>query len=149
MAFSPCFQCHFLRWDDYRHYVSNPCVYSLSWHNICSIFQQTINDTYIPLTVLSFDLEYHLFGLSPFISHLINILLHLAMVLVIFDFALMLKFTPWQSFIASALFAIHPMHVESVAWVTERKDVLSILFYVLSLNNIGYIFKEIRNDIMA
>jgi Tfp pilus assembly protein PilF len=132
-VFSPCVNFHFLRWDDYRHYISNPCVYSLSWYNICNLFQQTINDTYIPLTTLSFNLEYHLFGLSPFKSHLINILLHLAVVLVIFDLALKLKFSPWESFIASAVFALHPMHVESVAWVTERKDVLGILFYVLCL----------------
>ena len=133
VVFSPCVKCQFLRWDDYRHFISNPCVYSLSWYNICNLFQQTVNDTYIPLTTLSFNLEYHLFGLSPFISHLINVLLHLAIVLVIFDLALTLNFSPWESFIASAVFAVHPLHVESVAWVTERKDVLGILFYVLCL----------------
>jgi len=133
VVFWPCVTFQFLRWDDFRHFVSNPCVYSLSWYNICNLFQQTVNATYIPLTTLSFNLEYHLFGLSPFIAHLINILLHLAIVLVIFDFALVLKFSPWQSFIASAIFALHPLHVESVAWVSERKDVLGILFYVLCL----------------
>lgn len=133
MVFSPCVHCQYLRWDDYRHYISNPCVYSLSWNNISDIFHQTINNTYIPLTTLSFALEYHLFGLSPQISHLINILLHLAVVLALFDLAMKLKLTPWQSFIASAVFAVHPMHVESVAWVTERKDVLGILFYMLCL----------------
>ena len=133
IVFSPCLGFQFLRWDDNGHFFSNPCVYSLSWNNICNLFQQTINETYIPLTTLSFNLEYHLFGLSPFAAHLINILLHLATVLVIFDFAQKLKFSPWESFIASLIFAIHPIHVESVAWVTERKDVLGILFYVLCL----------------
>jgi protein O-mannosyl-transferase len=132
-VFSPCVTFQFLHWDDYGHFISNPCVYSLSWYNISNIFRQTVNDTYIPLTTLSFNLEYHLFGLSPFKAHLINILLHLAVVLVIFDLALKLKFSPWESFIASAVFAVHPLHVESVAWVTERKDVLGILFYVLCL----------------
>lgn len=132
-VFSPCVTFQFLQWDDYGHFISNPCVYSLSWYNISHLFLQTINDTYIPLTTLSFNLEYHLFGLSPFKSHLINILLHLAVVLAIFDLAINLKFSPWESFIASAIFALHPMHVESVAWVTERKDVLGILFYVLCL----------------
>ena len=133
LAFSPCLGFKFLHWDDYAHYISNPCVYSLSWYNICNLFQQTINDTYIPLTTLSFNLEYHLFGRSPFAAHLINILLHLAVVLVIFDFAQRLKFSAWESFMASVIFAFHPIHVESVAWVTERKDVLGVLFYVLCL----------------
>jgi tetratricopeptide (TPR) repeat protein len=132
-VFSPTLKAQFLNWDDYAHYISNPCVYSLSWYNFGTLFQQLVNDTYVPLTVLSFNLEYHLFGLSPVVSHLINILLHLATVLVIFNFALKLKFTPVASFIASLIFAVHPIHVESVAWVTERKDVLGILFYVLCL----------------
>ncbi len=133
VVLSPCVKCQFLHWDDYGHFVTNPCVYSLSWNNICNLFQQTINETYIPLTTLSFNLEYHLFGLSPLIAHLINILLHLVIVLVIFDFAMKLKFSPWESFIAGVIFAIHPIHVESVAWVSERKDVLGVLFYVLCL----------------
>lgn|GEM_PF-1668684 len=133
-VFGPCVTFQFLHyWDDYSHFVSNPCVYSLSWYNISHLFQQTVNDTYIPLTTLSFNLEYHLFGLSPMTAHLINILLHLAVVLAIFDLALKLGFSPLESFIASAIFAVNPLHVESVAWVTERKDVLGILFYVLCL----------------
>ena len=135
LVFSPCWGAKFLNWDDYTHYVSNPCVYSLSWDNIRDLFKQTINDTYLPLTILSFNLEYHLFGLSPYIAHLINILLHLSIVGMIFDLALMLKFSFWESLIASMIFALHPMHVESVAWVTERKDVLGILFYVLCIKH--------------
>lgn len=145
VAFSPCLRFQFLHWDDYSHYVFNPCVYSLSWYNICNIFRQTVNDTYIPLTTLSFNLEYHLFGLSPFISHLINVLLHLALVLVIYDFAQILKFSPWESFIACVFFAINPIHVESVAWVTERKDVLGVLFYVLCLKHYWLYLKNNSN----
>ena len=133
VVFFPCLGFQFLHWDDYSHYISNPCVYSLSWRNIFELLQQTINDTYIPLTTLSFNVEYHLFGLSPFVSHLINGLLHLGVVLAICHFARQLKFSHVESFMAAAIFAVHPIHVESVAWVTERKDVLGGLFYILCL----------------
>ncbi|MDE2221886.1 MAG: tetratricopeptide repeat protein [Candidatus Omnitrophica bacterium] len=132
-AYSPCLHAQFLRWDDYRHYISNPCVYSLSWYNLCNIFRQTVNDTYIPLTTLSFNLEYHLFGVSAFASHLINILLHAGIVMLVFDFARRLGFSLKEAWLAAAIFGLHPMHVESVAWVAERKDTLSILFYMLCL----------------
>jgi len=133
LVFSPCLGAQFLHWDDYEHFIFNPCVYTLSWNNICDLFGQTINQTYVPLTTLSFNLEYHSFGTSPFVAHLINVFLHLAVVLVIFDFAQKMGFSTMESFVASLLFAVHPIHVESVAWVTERKDVLGILFYVLCL----------------
>ncbi|MDE2010095.1 MAG: tetratricopeptide repeat protein [Candidatus Omnitrophica bacterium] len=141
-AFGPCLRCGFLNWDDYQHFIANPCVYSLSWNNICSLFRQTINDTYIPLTTLSFNLEYHLFGLASWAAHGINVLLHLAVVLLVFDFARMLGMSCWAGFIAAAVFAVHPMHVESVAWVTERKDVLGILFYMLCLKQYGQYLKS-------
>ncbi|MBI4309244.1 MAG: tetratricopeptide repeat protein, partial [Candidatus Omnitrophica bacterium] len=134
VVFSPCLGFKFLHWDDYAHYISNPCVYGWSWHNICNLFGQTVNNTYVPLTTLSFNLEYHLFGRSALIAHLINILLHAAVVLLVLNFARRLGFTPLESFIAGVIFAVHPIHVESVAWVTERKDVLGVLFYILCLD---------------
>ena len=133
LSFAPSLWCRFLNWDDYAHYISNPCVYSLSWSNLVEMFKQTVNETYIPLTTLSFNLEYHLFGASSFVSHLINMLLHLSVAWMVYLFAKQLKFSAWEAFVAAGLFALHPMRVESVAWVTERKDVLGILFYMLCL----------------
>ncbi len=146
-AFSPVLNFGYLNWDDYQHFCSNPLVYSLSWNNLLDLFQQTPNHTYIPLTVLSFNLEYHLFGLSGSVAHAINVFLHAAVGLVIYYWALDLKFTTWQAWMAAALFTLHPMHVESVAWVTERKDVLSVLFYFLGLKYYGtYIQRRSGKD---
>ncbi len=137
VCFSPCLGAQFLHWDDTAHFLTNPYVYSLSWNSIVNIFSQTINDTYVPLTILTYAVEYCLFGFHPWIGHLINIILHMAAVFVIFGLLGELGLKPLESFLASAIFALHPMHVESVAWVTERKDVLGLLFYVLSLKAYG------------
>jgi len=102
--------------------------------NIKNIFTGTVNKTYIPLTIFTFALEYHFFGYNPFVFHLNNLILHLAVVVLIFWFARQIGLSPKASAFGALLFGIHPMHVESVAWVTERKDVLYAFFYLLALN---------------
>ena len=133
-AFSPCLQNDFLsEWDDNVHLTGNPLVRSLSLANIKEIFLQYVNGTYNPLTILSFALEYHFFRYDPFVYHLNNILLHLGVTALVFVFARQAGLSWWAAALASLLFGIHPMHVESVAWVTERKDVLYAFFYMSAL----------------
>ena len=93
-----------------------------------------------PLTWLSLQLDYELYGLNPGGYHLTNLLLHTANVLLLFGVLRRITGAVWRSALVAGLFAIHPLHVESVAWVTERKDVLSTLFWMLTLRAyIGYV----------
>lgn len=137
LVFFPCLKAGFLEfWDDDYHLTRNSHCFSLSPEGIDGIFHSTVNKTYIPLTTLSYAVEYHFFGLNPFVYHLDNVLLHLIVVGLIWLLAQRLGLSPVGAAAASMIFALHPMHVESVAWVTGRKDMLYSIFYLLSL--IGY-----------
>jgi len=124
----------FIQWDDPEHFWENPAVYSLSAEGIKRIFSSTVQTTYIPFTILSYAIEYHFFKYNPFIYHLDNLILHLAVVALIFWFGRQIGLSLRATALAALLFGIHPMHVESVVWITERKDVFYSVFYLLSLN---------------
>lgn len=132
-AFSYTLQNGFTNWDDGAHVWGNALVRSLSWENIVRIFTSDVQKTYIPLTILSFAVEYHWFGLNPFVYHLTNLILHLAVTGLVFLLALRMGLPVIGAGLAALLFGVHPVHVESVAWVTERKDVLYAFFYMLAL----------------
>lgn len=133
ISFLPSLNAQFLFWDDFSHLVSNEDVRSLKFNNIAHMFNQTIHNTYIPLTTLSFAIEYYFFKHNPFVYHFDNLILHSMVTALIFLFAQKLNFNFFTAACASLFFGIHPMHVESVAWVTARKDVLYGTFYLLSL----------------
>ena len=130
IVFIPSLANHFTNWDDEEHLINNLLVTHLDKESIKNIFQTTIFRTYIPLSILSFAVEYHFFGLNPFVYHLDNLLLHLGITALIIFLAWKMGLSLRASFLAGLLFGIHPMHVESVAWVTERKDVLYGFFYL-------------------
>ena len=88
---------------------------------------------WIPLTWLSYMLDVQLFGISAGALHLVNVGLHVANTLLLFAVLLRMSGATWPSFAVTALFGIHPLHVESVAWIAERKDVLSTFFWFLCL----------------
>lgn len=119
--------------DDPGHLLENPQVISLAPENITAIFRTTVNDTYIPLAILSFAVEHHFFGFHPFVYHWDNLLLHMFVVGLVFSLGRRMGLSALAAGAGSLLFAVHPMHVESVAWVTERKDVLYAFFYMLAL----------------
>ena len=123
LTFSPVLKCHFTDWDDDTLVLENKDIRALNLQNIKTIFTSTYVKTYIPLTIFSYALEYSLFKYNPFIYHLNNLLLHLGVVILIFVFAMKLGLKREAAGFAALIFAIHPMHIESVAWVTERKDV--------------------------
>ena len=131
--FLPTLSQSFVSWDDEGHLTENLQVHSLSLENIKGIFRSDVNRTYIPLTILSFAFEYRFFGYNPFIYHLDNLLLHLGVIALLYFLTLRLGFSSNAATFAALLFGVHPMHVESVAWVTQRKDVLYSLFYLLAL----------------
>lgn len=133
LALSPCLKAGFVYWDDDLHLLDNPQTKTLSLSNTVSIFQSVVNKTYIPLTILSFNIEHAIFGLDPFVYHLNNLLLHILACLLIYQLLCRMGLGSMTAFFAALLFGIHPLHVESVAWITERKDVLYTLFYLLGL----------------
>ncbi len=105
----------------------------MSWRNIETIFDSIYMGHYHPLTLLSYSLEYRFFKLNPFAYHLTNLILHLMNGLLVFWLIWMLKGGVLTSLVVSLLFGIHPLHVESVAWISERKDVLCSFFFLGSL----------------
>jgi len=132
----------YLNWDDPVHFLDNPYIVSLSLDNLANIFRTTVNDIYIPLTVLSHAIEYHFFSLNPMLYHFHNVLLHIGVTVFIFFFSRQCGLTWNASLIASLIFGVHPLHVESVAWVTERKDVLYAFFYMAALYSYGLYLKH-------
>lgn len=151
VAFLPSLSNEITYWDDNAHLTENTMVKSLKFSNLKNIFTSTVFKTYIPLTTLSFAVEYYFFGFNSFIYHFDNILLHCAIVVLVFFLGLRFKLSILASFLAALLFAIHPMHVESVAWITERKDVLYAFFYMLALHQyLKYVdHKEWRPYVLA
>ncbi len=123
----------FTNWDDDVYVTDNVDVHHLSFQSIKNIFKSTVTKTYAPLSVLSFAIEWHFVEDKPFLYILNNILLHVAVCGLIYLLALQMGLSIRAAFLAALLFGIHPMHVESVAWITERKDVLYAFFYMLAL----------------
>jgi hypothetical protein len=129
----------FLNYDDQVYVTDNPHLrLGLTWPGVRWAFRSTDLGFWHPLTWLSLLLDYQWYGLHPAGYHWTNLLLHLANTLLLF--ALLHRMTgAWgRSCLVAALFALHPLHVESVAWVAERKDVLSAFFWMLTMG--AYIF---------
>jgi Tfp pilus assembly protein PilF len=124
----------FINFDDDEYIADNPHVVSgLSWDNCRWAFTTTTAANWHPLTWLSHQLDCTLFGVAAGGHHLMNVLLHTVNALLVF---LLLRGTTgslWRSALVSAFFAWHPLRVESVAWASERKDVLCAFFFLLSL----------------
>jgi len=120
----------FVNWDDDLMVVKNPKIFRLSGPGIKTIFTSFDVNTYVPLTILTFAFEYRAAGMSPRVFHTTNYLLHLVNCLLAFWLILLIARDVRVALIAALLFGIHPLHVESVAWITERKDVLSSAFFL-------------------
>jgi Flp pilus assembly protein TadD len=124
----------FLNYDDYEYVVENSHVKAgLTFKGLIWAFTTTHSNNWHPLTWLSHMLDYELFGLRPGEHHLTNLLFHLTNTLLLFLVFKRMTGGLWESSFVAALFALHPLHVESVAWVAERKDVLSTFFWMLTM----------------
>jgi tetratricopeptide (TPR) repeat protein len=133
-AFCPVFRANFVNWDDDVYVYDNPHLRAgLSRPGIAWAFTGVQGGYWIPVTWLSLLVDYQLYRLQPWGYHLSNLLLHLANALLAYLFFERTTGRPYRSAFAAALFALHPLRVESVAWVTERKDVLSVFFGLLAL----------------
>ncbi|HOD12356.1 MAG TPA: tetratricopeptide repeat protein [Candidatus Omnitrophota bacterium] len=133
ITFAPSLKGELLHWDDNVHLTENRFVRGLSPQYLKEIFTQRVNNTYHPLTTLSFAIEYYFVGYRPFLYHLNNLLLHIGVAILIYFFLRQLHFSITIAAVATLFFSLHPTRVESIAWVTERKDVLYAFFYMLGL----------------
>jgi hypothetical protein len=147
LLFLPSVRCGFINSDDPLYVLNNPVIRQLDPGSLARMFFQSHVGWWMPLTWLSFAIDYHFWGLNPFGYHLTNILLHAVntgIVVLIADRLLkgqqssdedvdIGKLYPVMLLFAGLFFGVHPLRVESVAWVTERKDVLNGLFALLSI----------------
>jgi protein O-mannosyl-transferase len=124
----------FLAWGDTEYISDNPAVsHGLTWQGISRAFTTVYFFNWHPLTSLSYMLDVQLYGSNPGPYHVTNLAFHIANALLIFGVFHRLTGAMGRSAFVAALFALHPLHVESVAWLSERKDVLSTLFWMLTL----------------
>ena len=124
----------FVDLDDLTYVVGNPAVTGgLTFHGLAWAFTGSYEGYWAPLTWLSYMADVQLFGVNSGALHAINVLLHAASACVLFAALKRLTGAHWRSAIVAALFAVHPLHVESVGWIAERKDALSTFFYFLTL----------------
>ena len=124
----------FINFDDHQYIYENPHVIpGLTWSGLRWSFQCGYAGNWHPLTWISHMIDCDLYGLNPNGHHLTNLLFHVANTVLLFRLFKNLTGTLWRSFFVAALFAWHPVHVESVAWASERKDVLFTFFGILTL----------------
>ena len=144
-AFIPTFSNEFVNWDDDVNILKNNAVQSFNFNSIITIFTQNINGNYNPLPILTFAIERALFDAEnhPLVAHTVNLLLHLGCVYFVYRIGEAMGLNRWAVILLTILFGIHPMRVESVAWATERKDVLFGIFYFAAM--LQYI-KYLKSD---
>src|SRR5256886_5196641 len=143
-AFLPTLQNHFVNWDDDKNFLDNHHYRGLNWQQLSWMWTTHLGH-YIPLTWMTLGMDYLLWGMNPVGYHLTSLLLHAASAVVVYfvvvrilTLALPRLADRGHALVASAgfaalVFAIHPLRVESVAWATERRDVLSGLFFLLTI----------------
>jgi len=123
----------FIDFDDYEYITENPHVRSgLSMDNVVWAFSSYHSNNWHPLTWISHMVDVQIFGLNPAGHHLINVFFHIVNTILLLLLLRRLTGDLWPSAFVAALFALHPLHVESVAWAAERKDVLSTCFWILT-----------------
>lgn len=132
--FLPALNHQFVNFDDNLYVKSNPWVQAgLKTESLKWAFTSTWAGNWHPLTWISHMLDVELFGMDAGLHHLGNIFFHIANTLLLFLILNGITHAPWRSAFVAAVFALHPLHVESVAWVSERKDVLSTFFWLLTI----------------
>ncbi len=134
LAFARTVFCDFVNYDDDVYVTANPLVREgLTARGMCCAFTAFRGELWVPLTWLSLMADRELFGSGPQAFHLVNLSLHACNAALLFLVLRTATGSTWRSWLAALLWAVHPLRVESVAWVAERKDVLSMFFALLAL----------------
>jgi len=121
-----------INWDDPKYVLENTLIRGFNLKNLTGIFTTQFVGNYAPLNILSYSLDYTLWGLKPLGYHLTNVLLHTVNSILVYLFLFRFCRHRWASFIGALVFSVHPVQAESVAWVSERKNILSMFFFLLS-----------------
>ena len=133
-VFHGVIQSEFINVDDNIYVIENDHIQSgITIDGLRWAFSTTYADFWHPLTWLSLMMDYQLYGLNAGGYHLTNLILHILSTLLLFWLFCRMTGAVWKSAFVAAVFALHPLHVESVAWISERKDVLSAFFWMLTL----------------
>jgi len=134
VAYEPIRHNGFVNYDDNRYITENPTVTGgITWQSVSHAFTQSHFFMWHPLTTLSHILDCQFFGLNPLGHHSVSVLIHIANTLLLFLIIRNITGTTWASVFVAAVFALHPLQVESVAWAAEKKTVLSGLFWLLTM----------------
>jgi Flp pilus assembly protein TadD len=133
-VYLPALELGFVEFNDNVYVSRNPNVKAgLCWNSVVYAFTTFDSGNWIPLTWLSYLIDSTCFGVRPAAFHAVNMLLHALNAVLLYFWLTRMTGAFWRSLAVAALFAVHPLHVESVAWVSERKDVLSTFFFLLML----------------
>jgi protein O-mannosyl-transferase len=145
VVFGQTARFRFVNFDDEEYVYENPVVQKgLSVPAVGWAFTHAQVSNWIPLTTLSHMLDCQLFGLRAGGHHVVNVLWHAANAVLLLLVLRQITGSLWRSAFVAAVFAVHPLRAESVAWVSERKDVLSGFFFMLSIGAYGWYVKELR-----
>lgn len=130
----PTLQNEWLNWDDDAYVLRNPMVWELDGEHVAEMFTTPEQvGLYHPLTMLTLAVDEEIWGKDAFGFHLSNLLFHLLNVFLVFLLLRRLARQDFTAILGAVLFGMHPMHVESVAWISTRKDVLYVAFFLLAL----------------
>src|SRR5260370_14254868 len=145
LLFLPALGNDFVNWDDERNFVLNPNYRGLGWTEIEWMWTSHLLGRFVPITWMTLGLDYTIWGMNPFGYHLTSVLFHTVNAVLFYFVALALlrlafrdrskeiqARIPIGALFAALVFALHPLRVESVAWVTERRDVVSGMFFLLA-----------------
>ena len=132
-AFFPALGANFVSWDDERNILTNPHFRGLGLEQLRWMWTTTLLGHYVPLSWMTLGADYVLWGMSPRGYHLTNLLFHAVNGILVFVIAREILRDDFGAAIAALVFAVHPLRVESVAWVTERRDVVSLFFCLLTV----------------
>jgi hypothetical protein len=147
-VFWPVLHYPFINLDDPEYVTQNPHLLGgLSWTSISWAFTTGYAANWHPLTWLSHMLDVQLFGENSGLHHLTSLLFHVTNTILLFLVLHRMTGTLWRSACVAGIFALHPLHVESVAWVAERKDVLSGFFFMFTLLAYGWYVKQRSTDL--
>lgn len=148
VVFFPTLQNGWTNLDDTIYITENPLIRNLSWDHIKRIFSTyQVNGSYNPLVLISWAIDYQFAGLSPEFYHANNLFFHIVVTILVYFFITKLSKNKVIALFTSLLFGIHPMHVEAVAWITARKDLLYAVFFMAGLiSYLYYVEKKVKRD---
>ena len=134
-VYFPMLQNGFTNWDDQKEILENPLIREFSLETIKTAFTNLNSRQYIPLTTLSLSLQHYLWGFDPFLFHLTDLFIHLLNIFLLYRFLFRFTHDFRISFLAATLFGLHPIQVETVSWILERRNLLYTTFFFASLTS--------------